>query len=306
MNSDGFFFFKFDSKEGMAKVLEGGPWLIRKVPLFLNVWSPSVSLKEGIKTVPVWVKMFNVPISVYTDDGLSLLASKIGNPKRLDGYTADMCAYSWGRSSFARALIEIDADHELKDHIVVAIPKLDEDGYITEKVKIEYEWQPQRCSICCIFGHNDQTCAKNVQNKEKQVVIDEDGFTVDKRKVARGGMMHKKQKPKQKFVYRPKVNKFGPSTSGTKQDKEDDTRNEKVQTQNPFDALHMDDGEADVCITRKVGDGKSSGIENNGKASRVDDEVVETVPTEMSAFMRCERQTQSEGASTPGHNGVNG
>ncbi|XP_022032208.1 uncharacterized protein LOC110933287 [Helianthus annuus] len=305
MNSDGFFFFKFDSKEGMAKVLEGGPWLIRKVPLFLNVWSPSVSLKkEGIKSIPVWVKMFNVPISVYTDDGLSLLASKIGTPKRLDGYTADMCADSWGRSRFARALIEIDADNELKDHIVVAIPKLDDDGYITEKVKVEYEWQPQRCSLCYIFGHNDQTCAKNVQNKAKHVVIDEDGFTMDKRKVARVGMMHKKQKPK--FVCKSKVNKSRPSTSGTKQDKMDDTRNEKVKTQNSFDALTMDDGDMDVRITRKVSEGKSGGIESNGKTAQVDDEVVETVPTEMFAFMQCDQQKHSEGASTPGHNGVNG
>ncbi|MFS7905417.1 hypothetical protein Hanom_Chr01g00047431 [Helianthus anomalus] len=86
MNKDGFFFFKFDSKEGMTKVLEGGPWLIRKMPLFLNVWAPDVSLsKEGIKSIPVWVKMYNVPIAIYTDDGLSLLASKIGTPKRLDG-----------------------------------------------------------------------------------------------------------------------------------------------------------------------------------------------------------------------------
>ncbi|XP_022007507.1 uncharacterized protein LOC110906721 [Helianthus annuus] len=291
----------------MAKVLEGGPWLIRKVPLFLNVWTPSVSLKkEGIKTVPVWVKMFNVPISVYTDDGLSLLASKIGNPKRLDGYTADMCADSWGRSSFARALIEIDADQELKDHIVIAIPKLDEDGYITEKVKIEYEWQPQRCSICCIFGHNDQNCAKNVQHKEKQVAIDEDGFTVDKRKVARGGVMNKKQKPKQKFVYRPKVNNYGPSTSGTKPDTTSVATNEGVHTQNSFAALHLDDGEADVGDTRKVDNGKSARIDNNGKDTRIDEEVVEKVPTEMADFMRGERQKHSEGASTPGHNGVDG
>ncbi|XP_022030851.1 uncharacterized protein LOC110931782 [Helianthus annuus] len=287
MNSDGFFFFKFDTKEGMAKVLEGGPWLIRKVPLFLNVWSPSVSLKkEGIKTVPVWVKMFNVPISVYTDDGLSLLASKIGNPKRLDGYTADMCADSWGRSSFARALIEIDADNELKDHIVVAIPKLDDDGYVTERVKVEYEWQPHRCSVCCIFGHNDQTCVKNVLNKEKQVVIDEEGFTMDKRKVARGGMMHKKQKPKQKFVYRPKVNKYGPSTSGTKPVTEKVDNDGKVHTHNPFDALHMDDGDVDVGDTEKVGDGKSGRVVYNGKDPRVDEEVVEKVPTEMAEFMR--------------------
>ncbi|MCG5051263.1 DUF4283 domain-containing protein, partial [Pectobacterium brasiliense] len=76
-----------------------------------------MSQKEGIKSVPVWVKLHNVPISVFTDDGLSLLASKIGTPKRLDGYTTDMCLDNWGRISFARALVEVNADSELKDYI---------------------------------------------------------------------------------------------------------------------------------------------------------------------------------------------
>ncbi|XP_035832844.1 uncharacterized protein LOC118481731 [Helianthus annuus] len=194
MNASGFFFFKFDSKEGMLKVLEGGPWLIRKIPLFLNIWIPSVSLKkDGIKTVPVWVKLHNVPIAVYTDDGLSLLVSKIGVPKRLDTYTTDMCAENWGRTSFARAMIEVSADNELKEHIVVAIPKLDEEGYFTEKVKVEYEWKPQRCAACCLFVHTDTTCPKSPALKLKQVTIDDEGFVTDKRKVAKHGFPQRKQ-----------------------------------------------------------------------------------------------------------------
>ncbi|XP_021979680.1 uncharacterized protein LOC110875789 [Helianthus annuus] len=242
MNSEGFFFFKFDSKEGMAKVLEGGPWLIRKVPLFLNVWSPSVSLKrEGIKSVPVWVKLHNVPIATYTDDGLSLLASKLGVPKRLDGYTADMCTENWGRSSFARALIEITADKELKDQIVVAIPKLDDDGYITEIVDVEYEWKPQRCSLCCVFGHNDQVCGKNENKKAKHVVVDEVGFRMDKRKTARMGGVPMKQK--QKFMYRPKVSKADPSTSGTKDGHGIKKTSDNVQVRNSYDSLSKLDGQ---------------------------------------------------------------
>lgn len=36
MNTKGFFFFKFTTEKGMNHVLEGGPWMIRKSPLFLN------------------------------------------------------------------------------------------------------------------------------------------------------------------------------------------------------------------------------------------------------------------------------
>ncbi|XP_021975503.1 uncharacterized protein LOC110870630 [Helianthus annuus] len=307
MNADGFFFFKFDSKEGMAKVLEGGPWLIRKMPLFLNVWSPSVSLKkEGIKSVPVWVKLHNVPIAIYSDDGLSLLASKIGEPKRLDGYTADMCSENWGRSSFARALVEINADHELKDRIVVAIPKLDEEGYINEVINVEYEWKPQRCSICCIFGHNDQTCRKNENKKNdtkkaKQVVVDDDGFTVDKRKVARVGVVPKKQK--QKFIYKPKYNKSDPSTSGTKEVNGNMKKVDSVKSRNSFEAL-SEIGEQEL----KDGNVLNKNVTNNtGQQSERDDEVEEIIPTETANFMKNASHDQvSEGASTPGQNGING
>ncbi|XP_021996381.1 uncharacterized protein LOC110893589 [Helianthus annuus] len=168
MNSDGFFFFKFDSKEGMHKVIDNGPWLIRKIPLFLNIRGPSVSLKkEGIKSVPVWIRLHNVPLAVYTDDGLSLLASKVGIPKRLDSYTADMCIENWGRTSYARAMVEINADKELKTHVVVAIPKMDEEGFVMERVKVEYEWKPQRCETCCLFGHNISSCPRVSKEKAK-------------------------------------------------------------------------------------------------------------------------------------------
>nr|GEW98612.1 retrotransposon protein, putative, Ty1-copia subclass [Tanacetum cinerariifolium] len=47
---------------GMEKVIENGPWLIRSVPLILNVWTPNVQVKkEEIKHVPVWVKLRHCP-----------------------------------------------------------------------------------------------------------------------------------------------------------------------------------------------------------------------------------------------------
>lgn len=111
MNANGFFFFKFADRKGMLAVLEGGPWVIRSKPIFLNVWSPMAKLvKEDIRKVVVWVKIHDVPIAAYTDDGLSMIATKLGSPKLLETYTSNMCTDAWGRSSYARALIEISAD----------------------------------------------------------------------------------------------------------------------------------------------------------------------------------------------------
>lgn len=100
MNAKGFFFFKFSTTNGMEQLMEEGPWMIRSVPLVLNIWTPSANLKkEDITSVPVWVKMQDVPIAAFSKDGLSMLATKIGRPKMVDTYTADMCSESWGRGN---------------------------------------------------------------------------------------------------------------------------------------------------------------------------------------------------------------
>ncbi|GKD97355.1 hypothetical protein Tco_1381252 [Tanacetum coccineum] len=73
------------------------------------------------------------------------------------------CAFniSWDRSSYARALIEVRDDVELKDNIVVAMPKLVEEGFYTCNVHVEYEWKPPRCICCKVFGHVQDECPKN-------------------------------------------------------------------------------------------------------------------------------------------------
>nr|GEV34074.1 hypothetical protein [Tanacetum cinerariifolium] len=42
----------------------------------------------------------------------------------LDAYTSDMCMQSYGRSSYVRAMIELWSDVDLKDTIMVDMPKL--------------------------------------------------------------------------------------------------------------------------------------------------------------------------------------
>ncbi|GJW87988.1 RNA-directed DNA polymerase, eukaryota [Tanacetum coccineum] len=100
---------KFSSTEVVDSVLRDGSWMIRGVPIFLNNWSPSISLlKKELSRVPIWVKLHDFPLVAYISDGLSLIALKIDIPMMLDSYTKSMCLESWGGSSYARTLIEID------------------------------------------------------------------------------------------------------------------------------------------------------------------------------------------------------
>nr|GEV30047.1 hypothetical protein [Tanacetum cinerariifolium] len=79
--------------------------------------------------------------------------TKLGCPLMLDSYTIDMYLESWVRSSYARAMIELQDDVKLKDTLVVDIPKFGGEGYTRSTTRVEYEGKPPRCSTCKVFGH---------------------------------------------------------------------------------------------------------------------------------------------------------
>ncbi|GJZ43666.1 retrotransposon protein, putative, ty1-copia subclass [Tanacetum coccineum] len=145
------FFFQFSYMGGLDPMLENGPWCIRNNPLILKKCNQDVNLmKEDVVNVSVWVKLHGIPIAAFTEDGLSVIAMNIGIPLMLESYRSDMCIQSWGRSSYARALIEIRADVEFKDTIVMAMLKLTGRGFIRAQFP------------CCEgFGHIQKECPKN-------------------------------------------------------------------------------------------------------------------------------------------------
>ncbi|XP_035832845.1 uncharacterized protein LOC118481733 [Helianthus annuus] len=309
MNANGFFFFKFADRSGMMSVLKEGPWIIRSQPMFFCEWTPSTKLvKSEVKKVQLWVKIHDVPLAAYTEDGLSLIATAIGEPKLLDSYTTSMCLDSWGRSSYARALIEVSADKKLKEEITMAVSDLQGEGYVKETMYVEYEWNPHRC--CCVFGHADDHCPKqprkmvkqnngDKQNKpfdsgkqyDKRLVVDDEGYMgVQAKKAARkAGFPVNKQK--MKFEYRPvgpkpkeTNNKSGPSNS--------------VFTQNPFSVLNsVDNLEA----------GESSKGRGGEQQVSDDEEVLEGY-NETDEFMveGTRNPHKKQGASTPSQGVSNG
>nr|GEW22733.1 hypothetical protein [Tanacetum cinerariifolium] len=156
MNKKGFFFFKFDSQAGLEAVLKGGPWMIRKSLIIFKKWSMGTSLlKEESTRIPIWVKLHDIPLQVFEEDGISLIATFIGKPVMLDSYTSSMCRDSWGRSSFARCLIQVNSEVDLVDDQflkkVVCPPIVSTSNTVTPTV--------EKSNDCF------QTVAKNVPNK---------------------------------------------------------------------------------------------------------------------------------------------
>ncbi|GKE12013.1 reverse transcriptase domain-containing protein [Tanacetum coccineum] len=96
-NKDGVFLFKFASRDGLDRVLERSPWIIRNTPLILNRWISNVSLKrDEVTKVPIWLKLHDVLVVAYSADGLSLIATQVGKPIMFDEFTRSMCTNKRG------------------------------------------------------------------------------------------------------------------------------------------------------------------------------------------------------------------
>ncbi|KAL0373966.1 UNVERIFIED_CONTAM: hypothetical protein Sradi_3312300 [Sesamum radiatum] len=86
--SNGFFFFQFETTVAMEEVIEGGPWLLNGQPIILQKWEPGMVLRKLQHTqVPVWIKLRHLPVELWTNEGLSTVASGIGKPLYLDAIT---------------------------------------------------------------------------------------------------------------------------------------------------------------------------------------------------------------------------
>ncbi|GJU16779.1 hypothetical protein Tco_1144745 [Tanacetum coccineum] len=160
------------------------------------------------------------------------------------------------RSTYARALIEILADVDLMDSLVIAIPRCDKEGHTFATIDIEYEWTPPRCASCKIFDHVSDKCPK-LPREVSNMKISDDGFTEVKKMKVRTKKSSKKQvegvrlsKPALNLQYR-RVEKD--ETSKQKVSSNENKKNVgngsskplvepiKVTTSNSFSALEEDD-----------------------------------------------------------------
>ncbi|GJS71534.1 glutathione S-transferase T3-like protein [Tanacetum coccineum] len=137
------------------------------------------------------------------------------------------------KSSYARAMIELWADVELKDTLVVDIPKFEGEGYTRSTIRVEYERKPQRCSTCKVFSHVLDECPKKfVSDVLKNLKMERQG--------ARGPPIGLKRKSN--FVYRS----FQPTNKTSGKKKQARFTRQEVSNLNPFDAFNMVENDDDV------------------------------------------------------------
>jgi hypothetical protein len=154
-NEDGYFILRFHSLADKDAVLMQGPYTIRNMPMLLCDWKPDFSLERDLlRTLPIWVKLPQLPLHLWGVKSLSKIGSAIGNPLVTDECTAHKL-----RVSYAGLLIEMDVTQAMPQEITIK----DSEGNKLKQL-VEYEWKPLFCDKCQKLGHKcEKTPPKKVQ-----------------------------------------------------------------------------------------------------------------------------------------------
>ena len=115
----------------------------------------------NMSKMPMWIHLGNLPLELFTKNGLSYLASALGNPLYMDRITANQ-----QRLAFAKICVEVDASMEIPKFIEV---KRRNGSMIT--IFVDVPWWPSKCSHCRIFGHVDRSCPKKANIASTKVWI---------------------------------------------------------------------------------------------------------------------------------------
>ena len=159
MHDSGWLIFAFSSEFEMLDVLGVGPYAMFGRPFILKIMLAFFDFQFiELTTMPIWVRIPNLPLRCWNNICLSKIASMIGKPIQCDDPTAQMT-----RVSYARVLIEVDLLSILPSSVAMILP-----NGITLQQQIVYESLPQFCRQCKSLGHSTLTCSKGLKSRNKK------------------------------------------------------------------------------------------------------------------------------------------
>eukprot|EP00253_Pinus_taeda_P017483 PITA_17483 len=111
--SKGFFIVRFASAEARETIIRNGPWFWGTSGLFMTPWFPDFDPNTMTVTkVPVWVRLFNLPLHFWSEQVLEGIGNSIGKYIKADLERIDERLYT-----FARICVEVDLSKGLPDNI---------------------------------------------------------------------------------------------------------------------------------------------------------------------------------------------
>ena len=114
-----------------------------------------------MKSIPLWVHLKNVPMHMFSWQGLSFITSAAGYPVRLHPETASCTNFK-----LAKVFINADLTKELPQQMTFT-----KNGKAFN-VEFIYPWLPLRCLTCAKWGHAEKSCVRSKKESNELSVQD--------------------------------------------------------------------------------------------------------------------------------------
>ncbi|GKV20925.1 hypothetical protein SLEP1_g30970 [Rubroshorea leprosula] len=153
-----FFLIRFQEREDLLRVLNGGPSFVGPYYLTIRQWEPAFDLdKATFTTTAIWARSPRLPIEYYDVKILERIGKLLGKPLQLDAHTAHQT-----RGQFARICVQVDLDESLVPFVRI--------GKHIQKVL--YEGPVALCFSYGCVGHKENSCP--LKSSQAPAVMEED------------------------------------------------------------------------------------------------------------------------------------
>ncbi|KAL0724385.1 hypothetical protein Bca4012_038984 [Brassica carinata] len=140
--------FKISNPVTRNRIIKRAMWNIAEIPVVMAKWSPlTEDIKQETHSIPLWVHLRNVPMDMFSWNGLSFVSSPVGVPVRLHPET-EQCL----NLKVAKIFVKVDLSKEVPKSMNFTIK-----GKET-LVEYSYPWLPLKCTNCAKWGHLARVC----------------------------------------------------------------------------------------------------------------------------------------------------
>lgn len=140
--------FRILNQADKNRILRRGMWNLAGVPVVMTKWSPVVEKeKPPTQSIPMWVHVKQVPLKMFSWQGLSFVTSPLGVPARLHPETAQCL-----NLEVAKVFVNVDLTKDLPKQLNFNVQGED------VLVEYSYPWLPKKCLKCGKWGHTEKIC----------------------------------------------------------------------------------------------------------------------------------------------------
>ncbi|KAF3570155.1 hypothetical protein F2Q69_00063187 [Brassica cretica] len=131
------------------KILQKSVWYVGESMFHAVQWSSSVSASPPtLESIQIWAHLTGVPLDLRHQQGLSLVAGLVGEPKETDDFTKNLVSLT---------LSHVKVAVNLTKPLPSVVEFVRQSGEVVE-VPVSYPWVPPTCSFCKELGHVARNC----------------------------------------------------------------------------------------------------------------------------------------------------